>query len=98
MVAKTFTVNASTKVPTTEHLSLTTETNISLFVFSDSGTHRNRRIGLEASPNNADWVRVGETLKGDGCVSTSCSAMEVRPYVSEAEGQESKAKVVIVAK
>lgn len=98
MVAKSFTIDANDTTPTTDFLALTAEVMISLYVLIKDGDHDNRRIGLEATPNGADWVQIGETLKGNGHVSTPCNAVAVRPYVSEAEGKVSSATVVIIAR
>lgn len=98
MVTKAYVVDANDTSAITEFLSLTNEAAVSLYVFSQSGTHKNRRIGLEATPNGVNWVRIGETLKKDGHISIPCSAVAVRPYVSQAEGQTSSAIVIIIAR
>jgi len=83
---------------TAGEIDLINKTIVSLYVFRKSGTHKNRQIGLELSPDGDRWVKSDNTIKRNGFLTITCAAAKARAFVSEPEGRDSKADVILVAR
>lgn len=92
------TLNTDSKDSTADEKALTAEKCVTLYVLGKTGTHDNHHVGIEASPNGSDWVRVPDTLRGLGVKSFDICAARVRAVVIEAEGSTSTVDVHLIAR
>ncbi len=91
-------LDAAVKDGVSTALLLTTEKVVTLYVFSKTGKHTNRRVGLQVSPDGIAWANVSGSIKGEGCLSFTGSAVSARAVVTEPEPGSSTVDVHLLAR
>jgi len=92
-------VNTNSVVGTTAAtLTITTEMSMTLYVFSKTGGHDNHRIGLEISPDGVNWIRLENSVLGQGCITVSHVAGRARAVILEAEGASSTVDIHLIGR
>lgn len=98
-VSATGTIDTNVKLDTSSPpLALTTETVVSLYVFGKTGGHAKHEVVMQVSPDGTNWLDHPVGIRGEGVVTATISAAEVRACVLNSEGVTSTVDYHLVAK
>jgi hypothetical protein len=93
------TLDTNVKGATSSEIALTTETAITMYVFSKTGGEGQYRVLLEVSPDDGStWVEIGGTLSKPGIHTCHCVATKARAKVAEAQGAVSTVTTHVLAR
>ena len=93
------TLDTNNKGAVTSAATLTTETQVGLYVYEKTGTAGKYRVGLEFSPDaGATWVEGIMVLAKPGILICQCVATQVRVKVIEAQDAASTVTVHLLAR
>lgn len=92
------TLDTNSKGATAAETNLTSETLISLYLFSKTGAKGAYRVGLEFSPDGSVWVDYIGALTGPGVLTATIVAVKARAKVFSSQGAESTVTVQVLAR
>ena len=91
-------LDTNIKGATAAEISLTSETLVSLYLFSKSGAKGAYRVGMEFSPDGVVWVDSPDVLVGPGVITIAVVAVKARAKVFESQGAASTVTVLLLAR
>lgn len=97
-VTSTGELDTNVKLATSSPLTLTSETVVTLYVFGKTGTHTKHEVIIQVSPDGTNWMDHHMIVRGEGLVTTTVSAAEIRACVLNKEDATSTIDFHLVAK